>query len=300
MPEVDVRVAARSLKAVLFSWLVASLAGPLTLFVAVVGQGVGACLGGCTWIGVSLPADRQVWALVNQPVVNFASTAAAIPYWLGSLILPLLLAAVLIPFVPRARSVAGELVMVQLSWMLAVVGGAWLPLLDPAQGHLVPLLGFRMLPGGLVWLAPITAGVTVLLPTLRLIALARVASGDISRLGRMGLVVTHLAPPVVAWGALVSVLRGAPPLAACAAALLLLALALVIAWVGYPPPFVQTLVPLRAASFAWAGVVLAALIGLWWFTGRALPGDQRAGILWGHRDARNNVRAWIAPTQLGE
>ena len=54
-------------KGLLYGLLAAVAAFPGALLVAVAGQGIGALLGGCGWIGVSTPVDRQVWALVNQP-----------------------------------------------------------------------------------------------------------------------------------------------------------------------------------------------------------------------------------------
>ena len=298
MPGMDIRVDARTPGAVLFSWLVAALAIPLTLLTAAVGQGAGAYLGGCTWIGLALPLDRQVWALVNQPVMNFASTAAAAPYWLGSLLLPLGLAATLVPFVPRARSLAGELTMVQLSWIFATVGCAWLPLLDPVDGHLVRLLGFRMLPEQLLWLAPAVATAAILLPTFRLLALARMARTELGRMGRAWVVVSHLAPPLVGWIVLVSVLRGGPPMGATIAALVPLLVAVTVAWIGYPSPYVRPLEELSAMSYVRTAVVAVVLVALIWFAGRPLPDDQRGGLLWGHRDGFNNVRPWMKPTEL--
>jgi hypothetical protein len=299
MPEVDIRVDARSLPAVLFSWLAGVLAIPLSLLIAVIGQGAGAYLGDCGWIGLSLPLDRQVWALVNQPVMNFASTAAAVPYWLGSLILPLMLAATLVPFIPRARSLAGELFMVQLAFVLAVVGGAWLPLLDPKDGHLVRLLGFRFLPDGLVWLAPVAAAATVALPALRLLAVARVATPHLSRAQRVWIVFIHLTPPVAAWMVLVSVLRGDPPQAPVLAGSALVVVALVVAWAGYPARYARPLEELTGAAFTSAAVVLTLLVGLWFFAGRPLPDEQRAGLLWAHGSDFNNIRQWIRPNELG-
>jgi len=63
--EIDVMDA----KGLLYGLLAAVAAFPGALLVAVAGQGIGALLGGCGWIGVSTPLDRQVWALVNQPTL---------------------------------------------------------------------------------------------------------------------------------------------------------------------------------------------------------------------------------------
>ena len=73
-----------------FALLVAAALYPGALLAAVLGQGVGALLGGCSWIGMTTPLDRQVWALVNQPSMVFSREVAALGYWLGSTILPLL------------------------------------------------------------------------------------------------------------------------------------------------------------------------------------------------------------------
>ncbi len=77
MPAMQTEPRATSPLVVAVSWLAASVALPFALIGASLGQGLGALIGGCHWIGVTLPLDRQVWALVNQPVLNFAALPTA-------------------------------------------------------------------------------------------------------------------------------------------------------------------------------------------------------------------------------
>ena len=87
-------------------WLLAASASLLAVVTAAVGQGVSAWIGGCHWIGVSLPLGRQVWALVNQPSLAFATSGAAFGYWLGSTLLPFFLALGLVTVFPRMTAPA--------------------------------------------------------------------------------------------------------------------------------------------------------------------------------------------------
>jgi hypothetical protein len=128
------------------SWLTAAIAAPLALIGAVLGQAAGALVGGCHWIGFTVPLDRQIWALVNQPVLNFSSLPDASGYWLGSMLLPLVTGAAVIGFLPRARSLVAELGSVQVAWAMSAISVAWLPLLDPTDGHLARYLALNNRP----------------------------------------------------------------------------------------------------------------------------------------------------------
>jgi hypothetical protein len=276
-----------------FSWLAAVAGFALALLAAVAGQAIGALIGGCGWIGVATPIDRQVWALVNQPTLNFASQSRAIGYWLGSLALPLLIAVAVIHLVPRARTLGSELVATHAAWGATVVGIAWLPLLDPVDGHLARFLDLSDLPSALVWPAPALAAVAALLPTLRLLALVRIARSHVGRAGRVALVALHLGFPCIVWATLASVVhRGvitAPTLALSAPLLM----AFAVAWFGYPAPFVHRLRELDTASWIRIIIVGAVLVAVIWFAGRPLGDDRSAGLLWGRPGASNNVRPWI-------
>jgi len=277
------------------SWLVAATALPLALVTAMVGQGLGALAGGCGWIGLSLPIDRQVWALVNQPVLNFASRPVAAGYWLGSLILPLAVAATLVPFLPRARSLIAELAVVQVAWGAAMVAVAWLPFLDADDGHLVRWLALHGMPARVTWLLPLLGAGAALLPTLRLLELARRQRQHTGRSYRLAVVAAHLALPLAVWVGTASAIRGSLPLAAVIAVAVALSASLVLTWFRYPAPFVH---PLREPSVGGVlGLALAVVVmaGILWVGGRRLPDEKSAGVLWGQPLAFNNIRQWIEP-----
>lgn len=280
---------------VCLSWSAATAAFPLALVVAAVGQGLGAIAGGCQWIGLSLPLDRQVWALVNQPVINFSSLPSASGYWLGSLILPLIIAAGIIPFLPRAHSLFAELSVVQMAWSTALVAGAWQPLLDYDDGHFARWLSLHDRPHELVWVAPILASVIALVPTIRLLEMARRRQSSARSTARFGIVAIHLGLPLVAWIVLTTSVRGSLPIAATIAAAMPLVTSLTVAWLRYPTPYVRPLEPATPSRFA--GVLFVALlIAIFvWFAGRPLPEGRSAGILWGSPQAFNNIRPWIDP-----
>ena len=283
---------------VAISWTAAIAAFPLALVLAVFGQGLGALVGGCQWIGASLPLDRQVWALVNQPVLNFASLPSAGGYWLGSLMVPLIVAALVIPLLLRSNSVIVEISVIQLAWGAAVVAVAWLPLLDRGDGHLVRWLDLHDLPLQLVWLAPALAAGAGLLPTLRLLDLARRRQKDTGRTYRVLLVVFHLVVPVVVWVGLGSLVRSSVPLEATLAIAVPICAAIVLAWLRYPAPYVRTLVRPNLSSGVALVTCAAAAVVLVWIAGRPLPDDASAGILWGQPQAYNNIRAWIDPFSI--
>ena len=280
------------------SWTAAIAAFPLALVVAILGQGLGAVIGGCQWIGASLPLDRQVWALVNQPVLNFASLPSAGGYWLGSLIVPLIVAATVIPLLPRANSLIVEISVVQVAWGAAVVAVAWLPLLEKGDGHLAHWLGLHGLSTHFVWLAPVLAAGLGLLPTLRLLELARRRQKDTGRAYRVALVVIHLGAPVVAWVGLGSFIRSSVPFEAALAIAVPVCAAVLLAWLRYPAPYVRPLE--RPSASGVIALVICAIMAaiLVWITGRPLPDDVSAGVLWGTPQTYNNIRPWIDPASI--
>jgi len=277
------------------SFLAAAAAYPLALILAVSGQGLGALIGGCDWIGISLPLNHQVWALVNQPVLNFSSTPIAAGYWLGSLILPFVIAVAIIPFLPRALSLTAELVAVQVAFAAAAVAVAWLPLIDLEDGHLVRWLSLHGLPPIFIWLAPTAAAGAALIPTLRTLELARRQHEHTGRGFRVLVVVLHLGAPLAAWVGIVTLMCGALPFAPTLGAALVLVGALALAWFRYPSAYVR---PLRQPTFAEASmlaITAVVLVVIVWLGGRPLPGQKAAALLWGQPQAYNNLRQWIEP-----
>ncbi|MCU0303130.1 MAG: hypothetical protein MUC56_03585 [Thermoanaerobaculales bacterium] len=281
--------------ALLTSWLAALAAIPAGLLAAAAGQGLGGLLAGGAWIGVCLPWDRQPWALVNQPALNFASLPSAGGYWLGSTVLPLALAAVVPPLTLRLRSLAGHLVVLQTAWVSLVVAASWQRVLDPELAHLARWLHFRGLPAELGWIAVAVATALAIPIALRLIALARIVRFNLGRARRTILVLLHLVPAPLAWAAFTVWLRGAVPLAACVAAGLPLIAGLVVAWVGYPAPLTHAVARLRPTS----AVALAAAAAIGWAAGatagRPLPDGRVAALQWGPSTSVNNIRDWMAP-----
>ncbi len=287
-----------SVEIVLLSWLAAIAAFPGGLFLAAVGQGSGALLGGCTWIGVCLPLNRPVWALVNEPSIAFASFFSAWGYWLGSTLLPLIVAALAISLLPRKRRLGTELALVQLAWAAAAAGVAGVQLIGVSGGHVRQWLALRHLPPALVWLLPIAAAAAVVPASLRLLALDREAVPDGGRVRRLWIVFLHLVVPSVAWLTAVSIASGGVAWQAVVALLMPIVGALVLAWAAYPSrlpyrfenPSLGTWVSLAlAAALAWGFVALA---------GRPLPGGDNAALLWGRPLATNNVRVWMQPVRV--
>ena len=283
---------------VAISWIAAIAAFPLALVVAALGQGVGAMIGGCHWIGVSLPLDREVWALVNQPALNFASLPTAGGYWLGSLIMPLMVAALVIPLLPRAQSLIVEISVIQVAWGAATVAVARLPLLDEGDGHLMRWLALNGLSTSLVWLAPAFAAAAGLLPTLRLLELARRRHKDTGRIYRVALVAIHLVVPVVLWVGLASLIRSSVPLEATLAVSVPVCAAILLAWLRYPAPYVRPLERPGVSGVISLVICAAVAMILIWTTGRPLPDGASAGVLWGTPQAYNNIRPWIDPVSI--
>lgn len=295
MPAVQPRPDPTAPSGALASLLAAVGAVPLALLAAAVGQGLGAALGGGGWIGVCLAWDRPVWALVNQPALNFAALPRAAGYWLGSTAAPLLVAVLAMPLSLRLRSLAGQLIAVQLAWSSVVLGALWQAGLDPENAHLTRWLEFRGLAPGLRLLIVAAAAVAVVPVTLRLLAVARITRHHMRRHRRIALVAGHLVPAPLAWALLSSHLRGALPVEAAATAAVPVVVALAVAWVGYPAPLTHPVAPVRVgallgllavAALAWAGLALA---------GRPLPGDRVAAVQWAGAGSFNNIRPWMAP-----
>jgi hypothetical protein len=283
---------------ILFGWLAAVVGFSSALLTAVIGQALGAAAGGCGWIGISTPVGRQVWALVNQPVLNFASQPRAAGYWLGSLGLPLLAGVAVLHLIPRARTLASELIAVHLAWGAIAVGVAWLPQVDPADGHLTRFLELFDLPALIVWTAPTLAAIASFLPVLRLLALARVARPQVARGARLMVVGLHLAAPCAAWALLASVVLGAPPAAPIVALLAPLMVAGAVAWFGYPPPYVHRLREIETGSWLRTASAALILVAVVWAAGRPLGHDTWAAVLWGPAGTNNNIRTWMAPTEV--
>jgi len=280
------------------SWMAAAAALPLALLLAAAGQGLGALAGGCSWIGLSLPLDRPVWALVNQPTLNFAALAGATWYWLGSWLLPVLTACGILGLRPRTRALLVELLCLQLAWAAVGVAGAWLPLLDLEDGHLARWLALHRLPAALLWAAPAAAALAAILPTIRLLALARRRRPDIGRLGRVALVCVHLGVPSGAWAGLAWLVRRELPLPAPGGLALPFAVAFGLAWLRYPPAHVGRLERPTILGFAALAVAIAVAAAALWYGGRPLPGGRAAGLLWGHPGDFNNIRPWVEPQML--
>jgi len=298
MPAMETEPGTTAPSVIAISWLAAAVAVPLTLVGTACGQGLGAVFGGCHWIGVTIPLDRQVWALVNQPVLNFSSLGSASGYWLGSVLLPLVTAIAIIGFLPRTRSLVTEFVCLQIAWAMSTISIAWLPLIDADDGHLIRYLSLHGWPSGWVWAAPILAAVIVLLPTLRLLELARRRHPNIKRFSRVLVVTVHLAIPTIVWVGLASLVRGSIPVFPMVAIALPLISAVVFAWLRYPSPYVHPLDLPRASGIVGLLAAAAFLSAGVWLAGRPLPGGDSAGILWGQPHSFNNIRPWVEPHSL--
>jgi hypothetical protein len=279
----------------LASWLAGLIALPLALFVATGGQGVGALLAKAGWIGVSVPWDRQAWALVNQPVLNFASLPSASGYWLGSWIAPLGVAALAIGLSLRLKSLSTQLFAVQWAWMAAVIGVSWQPALDPHLSHLARWLMFRGLPVELRWLSPVLVAAVAIPIVLRLIAIARITRYHLRRSRRLALVAIHLLPIPLTWIAATTALRGEFQLEASIMAGVPLLVVLMVAWIGYPAPLTHTVAPVAARAFGVLVVLSVLGWGAFWIAGRPLPDDRAAAVQWGRAKSSNNIRPWMEP-----
>jgi len=278
--------------------MAAAVGLPLALLFAVGGQALGSMIGGCSWIGVSTPIHLQPWALVNQPTLAFSSRPEALGYWLGSLLVPLVIALATIPLAPRPRTLAAELLTVQIAWGATTIGLAWLPLIDLEDGHLGRWLQLTNRPVELVWVVVLVAAAAAVSPTFRLLALVRSVRPHAGRRLRLGAVALHFGVPVGTWVIAAWCFLGGPPIAAIVALVVPLAIGLAIAFAGYPAPYPHRLAGLgmpSAARLVMTAVVLGALL---WLAGRPLAGGRCAGLLWKEPGSFNNIRPWIEPATI--
>jgi hypothetical protein len=281
--------------AVIASWLAAAAAVPAVLVGAAGGQGLGTVLVGGRWIGICVPWDKQPWGLVNQPVLNFASTPSAAAYWLGGSAVVLGVAVSLMPATVRVRSLAGQLAAVQLAFAAAVVGLLWQPGLDPTSSHVARWLAFRGLPPELRWLAA-AVGAAVAVPiVLRLVALARITRFALRRSRRLGLVVLHLVPVPLGWAAVSTTVRGSVPVEACVVAVVPFVVALLTAWFGFPPAATHAVSGIRPRAAVVLAVIALTFAGLAMAVGRPLPGGRTAAVQWARGSSFNNIRPWMVP-----
>jgi len=293
---------ATALSAVAVSWLAAIAAQGSALILSAIGQGIGALAGGCGWIGVTTPLHRPVWALVNQPVLNFSSLPGAGGYWLGSFVLPMVVALYLLTLRPKRPTTVGQLALLQTVWWAILVAGVWLPLLDPIDGHLARWLLLHDLTPNLVWFAPATAAVMATFVSFRVLELARRSRSDLGRTARVTTVVVHLVLPVLGWLGVVRIVGGAPPWRSVLGLAAPVAAVVVFAWLRYPSPYPRPLQgpsPRAVAALVTAVALAACMI---WLAGRPLADGQVSGVLWGEAGSFNNIRAWIepwSPTDLG-
>jgi hypothetical protein len=285
-------------KAWLYGWLAAAAAFLLTLVIAAIGQGFGSILGGCYWIGITTPVHQPVWALVNLPSIAFSHQSAATGYWLGSTILPLLVAVLAVLAIPRSRSLAAELLWLQVAWAAAVVGGCWLPLLDTRDGHVARWLHFQEAAAWLVWIVPVLAAAAGLVPAIRLLALLRQSRRDCGRGLRIGVVLLYLVLPALAWVVLVTLIRGQLLLPPSLAVLVPVLTVLVLAWARYAKPFVHRLEELDGGNLLRILVLLVLMVAWVAVAGRPLAPDRASGLQWRTESSCNSIRPWVEPLRL--
>lgn len=251
--------------------------------------------GGCRWIGATLPLQRQVWALVNQPVLNFSSLPSAGGYWLGSMILPLLTAVFLLLWRTRKPTLIGQLAIAQTAWWAAVVTGIWLPLLDPNDGHLARWLLLHEFPATFVWIVVLGATCVALAAAYRCLEIARGLHREPGRWTRVAIVFLQLIVPVAVWQVVVTVLCGEPPARPILALLATVTAVTALAFFGYPPPYPRPLgPPSRTGIIALVAVAVVATSIAWW-AGRPLGNGRVLGVLWAAPESFNNIRPWVEP-----
>jgi hypothetical protein len=284
--------------AVLTSWIWGLACVAAVLTASAVGQAVGAWAGGCDWIGISIPVHRPVWALVDQPTLDFARRTVALGYWFGGVVTVGAIGALAIPLLPRPRTVAAEQATVQLAWTALVIGVAWMPLLDLEDGH--PGRWFRLhtLPVELLALAPVAAAGLAVLPTVRLLAIARAGRPQLRRVARVGVVVVHLVIPVAAVLGLACVVAPHLPAVGLIAAAAPIVAAVAVAWIGFPAAFAWPLERPESAAVVRAIVALAVGAAVIWVAGRPVGDGHATGLLWSTPTARNNIRPWIEPVAV--
>lgn len=278
------------------SWLAALAGVPAAAIIAAAGQGLGTVVVGGQWIGICLPWDRQVWALVNQPTMSFAASVAATGYWLGHWLGPLAVATVVVVLSKRLRSLSGHLVVLGLGWTALVLGAGWLTLIDGPDGQLARWLVFRGLPVELRWTS-IAVSIAAAIPiVLRLLAIDRVIRFHPARGRRIGIVVLHLWPVPVTTIILAIVVAGEAPVEACIGAAAPLLAALVTAWFGFPPPPTHTIARVAPRTPILLAVGAVVLGGAAAAAGRPLADGRHAAIQWWYDSPTNNIRSWMAPT----
>jgi hypothetical protein len=299
----------------LAAWLAAVAATPGAALLTVLGQGLGAAAGGCEWIGATVPVDRQPWALVNQPSVAFAAQPVALPYWLGGVAAALLWTVSAIALVPRPRTTTWELVVCQSSWMVAVVGLGWYPLIDLWDGHVSRMLTLHQLPGAWVWLVPVVGAWCALVPASRVVSVARGFEPNLSRAGRLWAVILYLALPAITWVAAatwmrIRLARATPPfpnelstilgpiwLPAVGATFPVLA-ALLLAWFVVPQAHTRSSPGAVVGPLALLAIVAAVALAVQWYAGGPAADGARRGVLWTEPGTRNNLRSWVAARAL--
>ncbi len=254
-------------------------------------------MAGGGWIGLSVPWDRQAWALVNQPVLNFASLGSAGGYWLGSSVAPVLVAALAIPLSLRLKSLTTQLFVVQWAWMACMVGVAWQGALDPDVRHFTRWLQFRDLPPELRWLAAVLAAAVAVPVVLRLIALARIARHHMSRSRRLALVLLHFIPVPLAWAAATTITRGEIEVEAGIGAGVTILVVLAVAWIGYPAALTHAVTRVRGQVIAPLIAICVVTWAVFWVAGRPLPDGRAAAVQWGRTGSFNNIRPWMEPLQ---
>ena len=254
--------------------------------------------GGCRWIGATLPLQRQVWALVNQPVLNFSSLPSAGGYWLGSMILPLLAAIFLLLWRTRKPTLIGQLAIVQTAWWAAMVSGIWLPLLDPNDGHLARWLLLHEFPETFVWIVVLGASCVALAAAYRCLEIVRGLHREPGRWTRVAIVFLQLIVPVAVWQVVVTFLCGEPPVRPILGMLAAVTAVTALAFFGYPPPYPRPLGPPSRTGIIALVVVALVATSIAWLAGRPLGDGRVSGVLWAAPESFNNIRPWVEPLSL--
>jgi len=188
--------------------------------------------------------------------------------------------------------------VLHIAWGCTTVAVAWLPQLDPVDGHISRVLALWRLPHELLWVVPVLAIPAALPPTLRLLALLRAVRQHTGRWLRLATVGVHFVLPLAAWVGLTTLTRGEFALAASIGLLAPVVTALGVAWYGYPYAFPHRLRELRTSDAVRAALVGAVVVTIVWLAGRPLPGGQASGLLWANPKSYNNIRPWVEPISL--
>lgn len=287
-----------SARIVVLSWAAALLAWPAVWLLLVASQGVGVVLAGGEWIGVALPWGSQPWALVNEPVLEFAITRGALwGYWLAPL-----LAAALLAFVPPllvpSRGWVSELLIFQLSSGAALLGLGWAPPLGVDDGPAAGLARFWGVSPTLVVVASTVVGaIGVQLALLRLSGHLWALPGGPLRRRRVAVWVIHGAVPVVLW--IVAVVLSGWPLPRLSwppvAVILVCGLLGSVTFLARAP-----LRPRPDLGRLATVVVLAlgVLAGAAWLWAGAPAGRQGKALLWRSQRETSNVRPGMVEVDL--